>query len=130
MFISSVQNCSLSVLRIPKWLIGDLRILRLIEIENEQNFQLSVQYERLAHESLQMQVECRNRAQKAEDLEQAKNAKQSLIAHLSALNKQLRDANERAKVQQQLVTKVMIFSLLFEFFLIRLSFIFFFLRKK
>lgn len=74
-------------------------------------FQLSVQYERLAHESLQMQVECRNRAQKAEDLEQAKNAKQSLIAQLSTLNKQLKDANERAKVQQQLVTMVTTFSL-------------------
>ncbi|OZC07366.1 hypothetical protein X798_05594 [Onchocerca flexuosa] len=76
--------------------------IRLLETTKQQ---LSVQYERLAHESLQMQVECRNRAQKAEDLEQAKNAKQSLIAHLSALDKQLKDANERAKVQQQLVTK-------------------------
>uniref|UniRef100_A0A0R3RTX3 Intersectin-1 n=1 Tax=Elaeophora elaphi TaxID=1147741 RepID=A0A0R3RTX3_9BILA len=76
--------------------------IRSLEISKQQ---LSVQYERLAHESLQMQVECRNRAQKAEDLEQAKNAKQSLIAQLSALNKQLKDANERAKVQQQLVTK-------------------------
>ncbi|KAM3725267.1 Intersectin-1 [Dirofilaria immitis] len=76
--------------------------IRSLELTKQQ---LSVQYERLAHESLQMQVECRNRAQKAEDLEQAKNTKQSLIAHLSALNKQLKDANERAKVQQQLVTK-------------------------
>ncbi|CAG9540234.1 unnamed protein product [Cercopithifilaria johnstoni] len=76
--------------------------IRSLEITKQQ---LSVQYERLAHESLQMQVECRNRAQKAEDLEQAKNARQSLIAQLSALKKQLEDANERAKVQQQLVTK-------------------------
>uniref|UniRef100_A0A1I7VHU6 Intersectin-1 n=1 Tax=Loa loa TaxID=7209 RepID=A0A1I7VHU6_LOALO len=76
--------------------------IRSLEITKQQ---LSVQYERLAHESLQMQVECRNRAQKAEDLEQAKNAKQSLTAQLSALNKQLKDANERARVQQQLVTK-------------------------
>lgn len=75
--------------------------------------QLSVQYERLAHESLQMQVECRNRAQKAEDLEQAKNVRQSLVAQLSALNKQLKDTNERAKVQQQLVTKVSTFYHLF-----------------
>ncbi|VDM07939.1 unnamed protein product [Wuchereria bancrofti] len=76
--------------------------IRLLEITKQQ---LSVQYERLAHESLQMQVECRNRAQKGEDLEQVKNAKQSLIAQLSTLNKQLKDANERAKVQQQLVSK-------------------------
>lgn len=95
-------------------------------------FQLSVQYERLAHESLQMQVECRNRAQKAEDLEQAKNTKQSLIAQLSALNKQLKDANERARVQQQLVTKVITFSLiLFRQVFSILSFhTFFFLRKE
>uniref|UniRef100_A0A915PTZ4 Uncharacterized protein n=1 Tax=Setaria digitata TaxID=48799 RepID=A0A915PTZ4_9BILA len=76
--------------------------IRSLEITKQQ---LNVQYERLAHESLQMQVECRNRAQKAQDLEQARSAKQSLTAQLAALNKQLSDADERAKVQQQLVAK-------------------------
>ncbi|VDN02530.1 unnamed protein product [Thelazia callipaeda] len=76
--------------------------IRSLEMTKQQ---LNVQCERLAHENLQMQVECRNRARKAQDLEQVRNSKQSLSAHLSALTSQIMDAEERAKVQQQLVSK-------------------------
>lgn len=74
---------------------------------NEQTkLQLSVQCERLAHEGLQMQVEYRCKAEKTRSLEKVRAAKQSLIEQMNVLHKKLEGADERARVQQQLVVKV------------------------
>lgn len=70
------------------------------------NLQTSVQCERLAHESLQLQAECQGFIGRAQKIEEVQASLDGLYKGNSSIQEQLQSVDKRTQLQKQLVSEV------------------------